>query len=124
MGLVGGTATVALLGNGELDTLVLGERDPGLVTLTDDENVGETGGELAVENILDVDDVEASNVTLAVGDDTDTASVTTTGDHGDVTDLELDELGELGGLQVELDGVVDLDQGIGVTEGASVVGDN
>jgi hypothetical protein len=123
--LVGGsTATVTLLSNGQSDTLALGEGDPGLVALTNDENVGETGGELAVENILDVDDIETSDVTLTVGDDTDTASVTTSGDHGNVTDLELDELVELASLQVELDSVVDLDQGIGVTESTTIVGDN
>jgi len=71
-----------------------------------------------------VDNVKASNVTLAVGDDTDTTSVTTTGDHGNVTNLKLDELVELAGLQVELDGVVDLDQGIRVAEGAAIVGDD
>ena len=118
------TATVTLLSDGQSDTLALGEGDPGLVTLTNDENVGETGGELAVDDILDVDDIETSDVTLTVGDDADTASVTTSGDHGDVTDLELDELVELASLQIELDGVVDLDQGIGVTEGAAIVGDN
>jgi len=123
--LVGSSTTaVTLLSNGQSDTLALGERDPGLVTLTNDENVGETGSELAVEDILDVDDVETSDVTLTVGDDTDTASVTTSGDHGNVTDLELDELVELASLQVELDSVVDLDQGIGVTESTTIVGDN
>jgi hypothetical protein len=123
--LVGGSAaTVTLLSNGQSDTLALGEGDPGLVALTNDENVGETGGELAVEDILDVDDVETSDVTLTVGDDTDTTGVTTSSDHGNVTDLELDELVELASLQVELDSVVDLDQGIGVTEGTSIVGDD
>ena len=33
---------ITLLGNGELGTLALGERDPGLGALTDDEDVGDT----------------------------------------------------------------------------------
>jgi hypothetical protein len=71
-----------------------------------------------------VNNVETSDVTLSVGNNTDTTSVTTSSDHGNVTDLELDELVELASLQVKLDGVVNLDQGIGVTEGATIVGDN
>jgi hypothetical protein len=34
---------VALLGDGELDTLALGQRDLGLGALANDEDVGETG---------------------------------------------------------------------------------
>lgn len=109
------TAAVTLLGNGKLDTLALGEGDPGLV-LTDDENVGFTGSEGVVNGILDVDDVETTVVALTVGDDTNTTHVTTTGDHGDDTSVELDEVGDLAGSEVNLDSVVDLDQGVGVAD--------
>jgi len=71
-----------------------------------------------------VDNVETSNVTLTVGDDTNTTRVATSSHHGNVTNLELDELVELARLQVQLDGVVDLDQGIGVAKSTTVVGDN
>jgi hypothetical protein len=109
------TAAVTLLGNGKLDTLALGEGDPGLV-LTNDENVGFTGSEGVVNGILDVDNVETTVVALTVGDDTDTTHVTTTGDHGDDTSVELDEVGDLAGSKVDLDSVVDLDQGVGVAD--------
>jgi len=71
-----------------------------------------------------VDDVEGSWVTVTRLDDTNTASVTTTGDHAEVARVELDVLGDGTGLDVKDDGVVDLDVGGWVTDGAGVVGDD
>ena len=113
-----GPAAVTLLGDAELDALALGEGDPGLV-LADDEDVALAGGEGVVEGVLDVDDVEASVVALAVGDGTDTTHVATAGDHGDGAGVELGEVGDLAGGEVNLDGVVDLDQGVGEADTAS-----
>lgn len=106
---------VTLLGNSELDTLALGQRDPGLV-LANDENVALTGGKRVVNGILDVDNVEATIVTLTVGNDTNTTHVTTTSNHGDGTGVELDEVGNLASGKVNLDSVVDLDQRVRVTD--------
>jgi hypothetical protein len=122
VGKSGSAAAVTLLSNGELDSLTLGERDPGLL-LTDDEDVGKTGGEGVVDGVLDVDNVESSVVTLTVGDYTDTSHVTSSGDHGDGSGVEADDVNDLSGLEVDLDGVVDTDDGVGVTDGAGVVGD-
>lgn len=66
-----------------------------------------------------MDDVEATVVTLTVGDDTNTTHVTTTSDHGNDASVELDEVGDLAGGQVDLDGVVDLDQRVGVADAIS-----
>ena len=108
-----GPTAISLLGNGELDTLALGQGDPGLLG-ADDEDVGLTGGEGVVNGVLDVDDVETTIVSLTVSDDTDTTHVTTTGDHGDGAGVELDEVVDLASGEVDLDGVVDLDGGVGV----------
>lgn len=70
-----------------------------------------------------MDDIETTIVALTVGDDTNTTHVATTGDHGDSSSVEADEVGDLSGLDVNLDGVVDLDGGVGVTDGAGIVGD-
>lgn len=105
-----------------LDTLALGEGHPGLV-LTNDENVAEAGGEGVVNGILDVDDIETTIVSLAVGDNTNTTHVATTGNHGDGTSVETDGVGNLASGKVDLDGVVDTDAGVGVTDGASIVRD-
>lgn len=115
MGDLLGTSAVTLLSNGELDTLTLGQGDPWL-GVTDDENVVLAGGEAVVYRVLDVDDVEASVVALAVGDDTNTAHVTTTSGHGDDTGVELEEVGDLTGGKVDLDGVVDLDGWVRVAD--------
>jgi len=71
-----------------------------------------------------VDDVEGSWVTVTRLDDTNTASVTTTGDHAKVARVELDVLGDGAGLDVKDDGVVDLDVRGWVADGAGVVGDD
>jgi hypothetical protein len=118
------TTTVTLLRDGQLDTLLLGERDPGLVTLTNNENVRHTGSELTVKGILNVNNFETTNVTLTVDNNTNTTHVTTSSDHADVTDFKLDKVSDLGALNIVTDGVVSLDQRIGVTDGATVVSDN
>jgi hypothetical protein len=98
-----------------LDTLTLGEGNPGLV-LSNDEDVGLTGSELVVKSIANVDDVETTIVTLTVSDDTNTTHVATTSGHNDNTGVELDEVKDLASGNVNLDGVVDLDGGVGVTD--------
>jgi hypothetical protein len=109
------TSAVTLLSDAELDTLALWKGDPWLLG-SDDENVGLTSSEGVVYSILDVDDVETSVMALAVGDDTNTAHIATTGDHGDDTSVELDEVGDLAGSEVNLDGVVDLDGWVWVAD--------
>ena len=114
-----GTTAVTLLSNGELDTLALGQGDPGL-PLANDENVALTGSKAVVNSVLDVDDVEATIVTLTVGDDTNTAHVTTTSDHGNGTGVELDEVSDLASGKVNLDSVVDLDGRVRVADAKKV----
>lgn len=109
------TSAVTLLSDGELDTLALGQRDPGLV-LADDENVALTGSKAVVNGILDVDDVETSIVTLTVSDNANTTHVTTTSDHDDGASVELDEVCDLASGEVNLDSVVDLDQRVRVAD--------
>jgi len=127
MHLLGGSPfspDITLLGDGKLGTLALGERDPGLDALTNNEDVGDTSGKCSVQRVLDVNNVEATNVLLPVYDNTSTTHVASTGDHDNVTSIKLDKVGDLASLQVKLDGVVGLDQGVGVTDGSSVVGND
>lgn len=113
------SSAVTLLSNGELDTSALGQGDPGLV-LANDENVALTGSEAVVNGILDVDNVETTIVTLTVGDDTNTSHVTTTSDHGDGASVELDEVGDLARGKVDLDGVIDLDGRVGISDARKI----
>lgn len=71
-----------------------------------------------------MDDIEATNVLLTVNDNTSTTHVTTTSDHDDVASVELDEIGDLAGLELELDGVVNLDGGVRVTDGTAIMSDD
>lgn len=57
-----------------------------------------------------------------MSDDSDTSNVTSSSDVGEVSWLELDEVSDLLGADVEDDGVVDLDMWVWVTDGASVSG--
>lgn len=108
-------SAVSLLSDGKLDALALWQRDPWLLR-SDDENVALTGSERVVYGILDVDNVEASIVTLTVGNDTNTTHVTTTSSHGNDTSVELDVVGDLSGCKVDLNGVVNLDGWVWVTD--------
>lgn len=72
--------------------------------------------------VLDVDGLKAALVLLPVLDDTDPASVPTASDHNDVPDVELDEVYNLVGLEVKLDGVVRLDERVRVADGAPIIG--
>jgi hypothetical protein len=112
-----------LLDDRSLDTLVRGDRDERGVTLTDDEDVVKAGGELLTDGILNVDDLVASVMLLSALNDTDATQVVSAGDHAEVSNIELDGVGDLAGGEVDLDGIVDLDVRVGVADGATVVGD-
>ena len=71
-----------------------------------------------------MDNVEATLVTLTVNNNTNTSQVTTTSSHNNVTVVKLDERLNLASSKVDLDGVVNLDGGVGVADGAAVVGNN
>jgi hypothetical protein len=107
--------TISLLGNGQLDTLALGQTDPWLL-LADDEDVALSGSERVVNGIFDVNDVETTIVSFTVSDNTNTTHVTTTSNHGNHTSVELDEVGNLSGSNVDLDGIVDLDGRVRVSD--------
>jgi len=69
-------------------------------------------------------DIESSNVLLPVHDDTCSAHVTPTSDHDDIARVELDVIGNFALLEIEFDGVVDLDQGVGVADRSAIVCDD
>jgi hypothetical protein len=109
------TSAISLLCNCELDTLALWQRDPRLLR-TYDEDVVLTRSERVVNGILDVHDVEASIMTLSMGNDTNSSHVATTSNHGNDTSVKLDEVGDLTGCELDLDGVVDLDSWVRVPD--------
>jgi len=118
----GSAAPVALLSNSEFNTFALGQGNPRFVTLTNDKHIRHTGGELAIKHILDMNDLKTTDMAFTVSDNTNTAHVATPSDSGDVADFKLDKLGNLPGFEVELDGVVNPDQGVRITQSATIVG--
>ncbi|VAH02340.1 unnamed protein product [Triticum turgidum subsp. durum] len=59
---------------------------------------------------------------LPVLDHTNTPSVAPASHHDHVTNVELDEVNNLVGLQVELDSVIGLDERVWVADGAAIIG--
>jgi hypothetical protein len=62
-------------------------------------------------------------MSFTVCDDTDPSNIVTGGNHGDVSNIKLDETGDLVGFEIESDGIVDFDGRVWVTNGSSIVGD-
>ncbi len=63
-----------------------------------------------------MDNVETPVMTFSMRDDTNTTHVTTTRDHCNRTGVEFDEIGDLSRREVDLDGIVDLDNRIWVSD--------
>ena len=61
-------------------------------------------------------------MSLAVDDGSNSTSVTTSGDHAKIARFELDEVHNLVGVDVQAKGIVNLDGGIGVSDGPAVAG--
>jgi len=91
--------------------------------MPDEKGVGQTGGKCVVSSILHVDDIEASWVFLAGDDNANTPQITTTNDHAEVSNFKGNSLRNLSGLEIELDGVVRLDERVGIADGARIIGD-
>ena len=115
---------ITLLDDVKLDTLALGEGDLALVLVSDHKHVLGTGREGVASGIADDGDVERTGVLLDVGHDSDTTTVSALGDHAHVAGLELDSLDDLASGDIDLDGIIGLDQRIGVADGAAIMGDN
>lgn len=116
-------ALLPVLDDIELDTLALGDGDPGLFTFADDHDVLETGSELVSLGIGQMDNLEGTGVLLTVLHDTDTTDIVSSGGHAHVTVLKLGEVLDFSGVDVETDGIESLDVRVGETDGAAIMGD-
>jgi len=120
--LLGSKSDSTLFNDRKLDSLTLGQGDLGGGTLTDNEHIAQTGSELVVSSVLNVDDIEGTRVALTVYDGTNTSLILSLSDHAHVSSSEGVMSGDLTGLDGHTDGVVNLHVRIRVTDGASVVG--
>jgi hypothetical protein len=106
------------------NTFFLGEGDPRVLALSDHENVADSGGERVTSGVSDVDNIETTDVSISVDDDTDSTNVVTGGDHAKVASFEFNEIDDLTSGDVELSSVVDGEFRVGESEGSAVVGDD
>ena len=68
-----------------------------------------------------MDDIEVTDVLLPVDNHPSTAHVTATSDHDNVSGVELNKIRNFVLHNVELDGVIDLDERVWVPDGPSIM---
>jgi hypothetical protein len=73
--------------------------------------------------ILDVHNIVTSMMSFTVSDDTNSTNVVPGSDHGDITNVKLDESGDFIGLEIKADGIVYFDSRVGIANCAGIVGD-
>lgn len=110
--------------DGLLDAVTLGEGDVGRVALADHKDVLQAGGEGLASGVAHVHNVEATQVAIAGGDNTNAACVVALRDHGLVADLELVHVSDLARGNVHAHSVQNACRGVRVANGAAVVGHN
>jgi len=115
------SALITLFGNRQLHTTATGEGNRWLAMGANNLDVPNTGRERSVDDVADMDNVVAPDVFLSAEDGANSALVTTPSAHDKTSDLEWKGVDDLVLDQVKLDGVVDLDDWVGVTNGATIV---
>ena len=99
---VGSDLGVSLINEGSSDTLELWKSDKSLLVLSDDENVGESGGEDVTGGVLDLGDLVGTWMVLNVHEGTNTTDIVSTDDEDVASVLALDDAVDFIGLEVEL----------------------
>lgn len=102
--LLGGDSRVSLLNESLFETISLGKLDERLLALTDDEDVGQTGGEGLTLRVLDVDNLVGTRVVLDMHESTNTTDVISSEDEDGGAVLEFDDTVDFTGLKVQLKG--------------------
>lgn len=113
---------VTFFSSGELDTLALGQADVRLTALTNHKNVAHSGSEGVTGGILNVHNIERTRMSFPVHDGSNTSSVTASSDHAQVSSLEFDGIHDFTSVDVQPDGIIGLNDGIGVANSAAIGG--
>ena len=113
---------VSLFDKSKGNTLTLWKRNGVGLTVTDDEDVSDSGRESVSSNIFDVSDIESTWMSLDGGEGTDSTDIVSTGKHNSGVVGELDDLLNGTGGKVNLDGIVDADVWMWESDGSSIVG--
>jgi len=97
---------VSLLSDRQFDTLALGQRDERLVSLANHEDVSQPSSEHVALRVLDVDNIEGARMLLPGDHSAHSPCVSTSSNHTQVSNLELDAVLDFVGGEVQLDAVV------------------
>ena len=71
---------------------------------------------------LNVNNVERTRMPFSVHNGSNTTGVTTTSNHAQVSSFELDGVHDFVGVDVQPNGIVHFDDGVGITDGTTVRG--
>jgi len=93
---------VSLLNKGKLDTFSLGEGNGWGLSVTNNLDESDTGGEDVALDILNVGDLEGSWMLLNGLKDSNSTNVVSSGKHNSSTVVELDNSLDLAGSEVKL----------------------
>src|SRR5512142_1791339 len=115
---------VTFFNKDQLNSLALRQTNVRLVARANDEDIGQTGSEYMTLSIRNMHNIEGAGMSFTVDNGTDTTQISTSSDHAQVAGIELDVIGDFASGNINLYGIVSLDQGIGVTDGATVMGNN
>ena len=115
---------ITLLDKRKLDTLALRKRDGWSLTITNNEDVRDSGGERVTLGVLDVGNVIGTLVLLDGLEDTNSTNVVSSGQHDSGTVGELDDGADLTSGEVDLDGVVETNVWVRESEGSAIMGSN
>lgn len=107
----------------EVVTISFGKSDGGLL-VTDDEEVGGSGGEGLAIVILQVHDIITSEMLFNMQDLTNSADVVSSSNVGKMSRLVLVELNNLVLLKIELDSITLRNLRVGETDSSGVMSDN
>lgn len=117
-------SSISLLDKGEEDTFTLWKGDGWGLSVTDNEQVGVSGGEHVASGILDVSNIVRTEMLLDGVDDSDSSNVVSSGEDDTGSVAELDDTVDFLGGKVVLDGISDLNVWVWESDGSTVVGDN
>ena len=120
--MLGGNPLPSFLDDGKLDTFTLGKRYPRFCSLADGKHIAQTSCKFVPSSILDMDSLKTSLVLISALDHSNTPSIPSTCHHDYIPNIKFDELNNLVFLQVQLDGVISLDERVWVADSAPVIG--
>jgi hypothetical protein len=117
-------SSLSLFDEAELDTFTLGNGDSRGLTVTNDENVLQPGGENIALHISDVGNIEGTLMLLDRLKNTNTTNIVSSNEHNRGTVGELDNRLDITSGEINLDRIVDGDVGVRISHGSTVMGSN